>query len=292
MNRTRTLALALAVVLLMALLAACGGGDESQDTTQPSGQAVTETAPAPQTTTASDSEDQEASSADEPTAKPAEEEASDDAESNDDAASSAESDDDASNEAVNEDDDEEKELSTSSEHLVVGTASVDDDQDDVVNLLMQEPDDPMPGIDLRSVRIDADGNQIVVTIETAGDIESELSDDDDVSYDVHLWQDDEPRYAMSFHHNGTDDWEATVTDFSAGLLGDEDTVDTEIDVDGNTLRAAFPLSMMPELESSFEWYSSVMLSEDGMTLNGWFDGAPENVIQLLADPDEFVEFPG
>jgi hypothetical protein len=25
--------------------------------------------------------------------------------------------------------------------------------------------------------------------------------------------------------------------------------------------------------------------------NSWFDGAPENVIALLADPDEFVEFP-
>jgi hypothetical protein len=275
MNRSRTIVLGLVIILLVGLLAACGGEDKQQDPTAVDNQEVETVANAPDATAASD---QEAGSADEPTAEPADDEAT--------VASEPE----ATNDSKVDDD--EKELSKSSENLVVGSASVEDDEDDVINLLMQEPDDPMPGIDLRRVQIDADGNQIVVTIETEGDIAAQLSDDDDVSFDVHLWQDDKPRYAMSFHHNGSDDWEATVTDFSEGLLGDEDTVDTAVNLDGNRLSAAFPLSMMPELESSFEWYSSVMLAEDGMTLNGWFDGAPENVIQLLADPDEFVEFPG
>ena len=150
----------------------------------------------------------------------------------------------------------------------------------------------MPGIDLTNVTLEGDGSQIVVTIQTAGDIEAELSDDVDVSFDVHLWQDGMPAYALSFHHDGSDDWETTVTDFSVGL-GDEETVETEISISGNTLSAAFPGSMLPDLEASFEWYSSVMLSEGGMMIgpNSWFDGAPENVIMLLADPDEFVEFP-
>jgi hypothetical protein len=150
----------------------------------------------------------------------------------------------------------------------------------------------MPGIDLTMVRIEADGEQIVVTIETAGDIADQFADDVDISFDVHLWQDNRPAYALSFHHNGTDDWEASVTDFSV-MLGDEETIDTEIEMSGNTLTAAFPTSMLEDLEPEFEWYSSVILSEGGMMIgpNSWFDGAPENVIALLADPDEFVEFP-
>jgi hypothetical protein len=175
---------------------------------------------------------------------------------------------------------------------LVGSAQVEDDTEDVSNILMQEPDDPMPGIDLTMVRIEADGEQIVVTIETAGDIADQFSDDVDISFDVHLWQDNRPAYALSFHHNGTDDWEASVTDFST-LLGDEETIDTDIEQSGNTLTAAFPTSMLEDLEPEFEWYSSVILSEGGMMVgpNSWFDGAPENVIALLADPDEFVEFP-
>jgi hypothetical protein len=176
---------------------------------------------------------------------------------------------------------------------LTGKASVDDVSADIVNLLNNPPDDPMPGIDLRKVQIEGDGQQIVATITTEGDIAAELSDDVDVSFDVHLWQDDRPAYAMSFHHNGSGDWEAIVTDFGASLMGTETTIDTPVTVDGNTLSAAFPADQFPDLDPTFQWYSSVMLSPSGMILGlgSWFDGAPDNVFALLANPDKFVEFP-
>ncbi|HYI16854.1 MAG TPA: hypothetical protein VEX37_15760 [Thermomicrobiales bacterium] len=273
MKQSRILVLSLAAVLLLALLAACGGDSDEPTTTNTTGQsqaaATSSDEPDEQSTSSTGSE-----SSSEPT--PTEEAASADAE--------------ATEEEVN-DDDQTPTDSTGGNRLV-GSASVDDDTDDVANILMQDPDEPMPGIDLTNVTIEGDGSEMVVTIQTAGDIEAELSDDIDVSFDVHLWQDDRPAYAMSFHHNGSDDWEATVTDFSIGL-GEEETIDTEISIAGNTLSAAFPVSMLPDLEDSFEWYSSVILSEGGMMIgpNSWFDGAPENVISLLANPEEFVEFP-
>jgi hypothetical protein len=265
--------LGIALVVLLALLVACGGNDEPDATASSGDQpaaATATSADAPATAT----KPEQAEADDDPTATVA-----------DTAPTATEQSEDAGDDATA--------TAEPSGDRLVGSASVDDDKDDVVNLLMQEPDDPMPGIDLVNVRIEGDGTQIVATIETAGDIEAQLSDDVDVSFDVHLWQDDKPAYALSFHHNGSDNWEATITDFSAGLLGDEDDVDTDIHVSGNTLSAAFPVDMLADLEDSFQWYSSVMLSEGGMAIgpNSWFDGAPENVIQLLAEPDEFVEFP-
>lgn len=284
MNRLRMLMLGVAVVMLLALLAACGGDDDQATTPDSADQAITATVAAPEEpeeteTSSSASSDQPTSPADDPTATTAQDEAT----------IATEADATVTPEDAADDPTATAELSGD---RLVGTASVEDDADDVVNLLMQEPDEPMPGIDLTSVKLEGDGNQIVVTIQTAGDIAAELSDDVDVSFDVHLWQDDMPAYALSFHHNGSDDWEATVTDFSVGM-GDEETVDTEISISGNTLSAAFPGSLLPDIESSFEWYSSVMLSEGGMMIgpNSWFDGAPENVIALLADPDKFVSFP-
>lgn len=281
MNRSRMLMLGVAAMLLLALLAACGGGDDDADTpdTGAGAQSATVTTPEETETSSSASSEQTPSPADEPAATATQEEATAVVESEETA-------------TPEQTDDEPTATAEASEDRLTGTASVEDDEDDVVNLLMQEPDDPMPGIDLTNVHLEGDGSQIVVTIQTAGDIEAELSDDVDVSFDVHLWQDGTPAYALSFHHDGSDDWEATVTDFSVGL-GDEETVDTEISISGNTLSAAFPGSMLPDLEASFEWYSSVMLSEGGMMIgpDSWFDGAPENVIMLLADPDEFVEFP-
>ena len=84
-----------------------------------------------------------------------------------------------------------------------------------------------------------------------------------------------------------------MTDFGASLTGKETTIDTPITVSGNTLSAAFPADMLPDLHASFQWYSSVMLSPSGMMLGlgSWFDGAPDNVFALLANPDKFVEFP-
>jgi hypothetical protein len=286
MNRSRILVLSITAALLLVLLAACGSDSDGNDSTTTPAAGQTDVAAA--STAAPDEQSTgttESASANDPTptdeaaatvAEATETEASDDP-----TATGAESAEDPTATAA---DDGER---------LVGSASVDDDTDDVANILMQEPDEPMPGIDLTNVRIEGDGSQIVVTIQTAGDIEAELSDDVDVSFDVHLWQDDRPAYAMSFHHEGSDDWEATVTDFSVGLGGDEETVETEIGISGNTLTAAFPGSMMPDLEPTFEWYSSVMLSERGMVIGpgSWFDGAPENVIALLANPDEFVEFP-
>lgn len=281
MNRSRMLMLGVATILLLALLAACGGDGDQADTTETVDQAPTTTVTAPEETETSSSgaSEQATSPADDPTATATQEAATAAIEPEETATSESPSNDPTATTGESED-------------RLVGTASVEDDQDDVVNLLMQEPDDPMPGIDLTNVLLEGDGSQIVVTIQTAGDIAAELSDDVDVSFDVHLWQDDMPAYALSFHHDGSDDWEATVTDFSVGL-GDEETIDTEISISGNTLSAAFPGSSLPDLEASFEWYSSVMLSEGGMMIgpDSWFDGAPENVIMLLADPDEFVEFP-
>jgi hypothetical protein len=285
------LTLGAVAILLLALLAACGGGDDQADTTETADQAATATVSTPEETEtpSSGASEQETSPADDPTATATQEQEAATATIESEATATSESEATATSES-NADDP--TATSAVSGDRLVGTASVDDDEDDVVNLLMQDPDEPMPGIDLTNVKLDGDGSQIVVTIQTAGDIAAELSDDVDVSFDVHLWQDDKPAYALSFHHNGSDDWEASVTDFSVGL-GDEETIDTEISISGNTLSAAFPGSMLPDLEASFEWYSSVMLSEGGMMIgpDSWFDGAPENVIMLLADPDEFVEFP-
>lgn len=276
--------LALVTTLLLALLAACGSDDDSSSAQDNPDQSSSTSAVAPAAPDASTPESSEASTEDEEdptptapqveaTATPAQREAA-----------TVVDDDDADETATKEAQDDEDRL--------VGRASVDDDEDDVVNLLMQEPDDPMPGIDLANVVLEGDGNEIVVTIQTFGDIQAELTDDVDVSFDVHLWQDGKPAYAMSFHYDDSDEWEATVTDFTVAF-GDEETVDTDITIVGNTISAAFPGSLFPEIEPSFEWYASVMLSEGEMAigLDSWFDGAPENVLVLLADPDEFVEFP-
>jgi hypothetical protein len=279
MNRPRIFLVGAAMVILLALLVACGGDDD--DATTPA--SANQSTPAAETATeAPDAEattEESSGSADEATEEPADDEAT--AEPEETAAT-----DDSTDEPTATAEDE------GDGARLVGSAQVEDDTDDVSNILMQEPDDPMPGIDLTMVRIEADGEQIVVTIETAGDIADQFADDVDISFDVHLWQDNRPAYALSFHHNGTDDWEASVTDFSV-MLGDEETIDTEIEMSGNTLTAAFPTSMLEDLEPEFEWYSSVILSEGGMMIgpNSWFDGAPENVIALLSDPDEFVEFP-
>jgi hypothetical protein len=281
MNRPRIFLVGAVTVILLALLVACGGDDDDATTpasasqSTPAVEAATE-APDEEATT-----EESSGSADEATEEPTEEEATAEPE---ETAATDDSNDDPTPTAEDEDDNDDV--------RIVGSAQVEDDTDDVSNILMQEPDDPMPGIDLTMVRIEADGEQIVVTIETASDIADQFSEDVDISFDVHLWQDNRPAYALSFHHNGTDDWEASVTDFST-LLGDEETIDTEIEMSGNTLTAAFPTSMLEDLEAEFEWYSSVILSEGGMMIgpNSWFDGAPENVIALLADPEEFVEFP-
>jgi hypothetical protein len=267
------LTLASIAILLLALLAACGGDDDATNTPGSTGAEAT-----------SDTSVTEEAASDEPTST-AEEETATEPEATSTTAKDEEEEPTATvadSTAVPDD---------SGERLV-GSAVVEDDREDVVNLLMQDPDEPMPGIDLVKVQLEGDGKEMVVTIETAGDIADELSEDVEVSFDVHLWQDGKPAYALSFHHDGTDDWEASVTDFSVGL-GDEETIDTEISASGNTLSAAFPGSMLPDLEATFEWYSSVVSSEGGMMIgpNAWFDGAPENVIMLLADPDEFVEFP-
>jgi hypothetical protein len=176
---------------------------------------------------------------------------------------------------------------------LTGKASVDDVSGDIVNILGNAPDNPMPGMDLRKVQIEGDGTQVVVTITTEGDIAAELSADVDIAFDVHLWQDDRPAYAMSFHHKGSGDWEAVVTDFGASLMGTETTIDTPISVNGNTISEAFPADMMPDLRATFQWYSSDMHSPAGMMigLQSYLDGAPDNVIALLANPDKFVEFP-
>jgi hypothetical protein len=268
MNRSRLLLVGLATILLLAFLAACGGDDDDSDAAgQPS--ATSATSSAAQATSADEEPTEEPE--DEPTATETEDEP-----------------------AATEDGEEPTRTSESdsSDDRLVGSASVEDEREDVSNLLMSEPDEPMPGIDLTRVQLEGDGTSLVATIETAGDIADELSEDVEVSFDVHLWQDDKPAYALSFHHDGSGDWEATVTDFS-GLGSDEETIETEIRFSGNTLSAAFPVDMLPELESEFEWYASVMLSEGGMPISpdAWFDGAPENVIALLADPEQFVEFP-
>ncbi len=284
MIRSRILVVSIAAAVLLLLLAACGSDSDGNDSTTTTTAGQTDVAA---TTTAGTDEQATSNteSADDPTP-------TDEATAAVDVATETEASDEptATAEESNEDP---TATAADDEARPAGTASVDDDTDDVANILMQEPDEPMPGIDLTTIQIEGDGSEFVVTIQTAGDIEAELSDDVDVSFDVHLWQDDRPAYAMSFHHEGSDDWEATVTDFTVGLGGDEETVDTEIGISGNTLTAAFPVSMMPDLESTFEWYSSVILSDRGMMIGpgSWFDGAPENVIALLADPDEFVEFP-
>lgn len=285
MNRSRMLILGLSAILLVALLAACSGDDE------PNTPAATNQSTTATTTETEASETSSSGQATEPENEPTATEAEDaPTEASETEATATEDDGESATAAVADDDP--TATSAESEVQLVGTASVEDDSDDVVSILMQEPDDPMPGIDLTSAKLEADGSQIVVTIQTAGDIATELSDDVDVSFDVHIWQDDQPAYALSLQHNGSDDWEATVTDFSAGLGGDEETVDTEISVSGNVLTAAFPVALLPEIESPFDWYTSVMLSEGGMIGgSSWFDGAPENVIALLADPEKFVEFP-
>jgi hypothetical protein len=262
----------LAAGLLLVVLAACGFNDDEDPTaaataTVPSGQVVATETPA--------SADPSATPApDEPTATPAPEQPTSTR---------------AANEPTATPDDDEPTAEPLARRLE-GSASVDDDTDDISDLLGMEPDDPMPGIDLTRVQLAGDGENLTVTIETAGDIQAELVDDLQVSFDVHLWQDDMPVYAMSFHWDG-EAWEATITDFS-GIMMDEQTVDVQINLNGNVLSATFPGAEMPDLEESFEWYSSVMLGESDMPgLDSWFDGAPDNIFALLADPEEFVEFP-
>ena len=286
MNRFRPLLLSLVLILSLAVLAACGTGDDDSDAGDQATESSQSGSSGSQSTSSSEQateeEDDDATEAadDEPT------EASDD----EDATEASDDEDEPTKGSDDEDEPTEESDSGSADSEVVGSASVEDERDDVANILMQDPDEPMPGIDLTNVQIDADGSEIVVTIQTAGDIAAELSDDVEVSFDVHLWQEDRPAYAMSFHLNG-DDWEATITDFTSG--SDETTIDTPIDLSGSTLTAAFPIDMMAELEPEFQWYSSVMLSEGGFALgpDSWFDGAPENIISLLTDPEQFVEFP-
>jgi len=278
MKRPRFLLVGAIAVILLGLLAACGGEDDDSTTPAAGDQ------PSAAVATATSAPDPEPTKEDVATEPPADPTATEDE-------SSSEPEPTATEDAAEVEDEPTATVATDDDRIV-GSASVDDDTEDVSNILMQEPDEPMPGIDLAHVSLEADGEQIVVTIETVGNIADELSEDVEVSFDVHLWQDGRPAYALSFHHDGSDDWEASITDFSVGL-GDEETINTTIEQTGNTLTAAFPISMLEELESSFEWYSSVILSEGGMMIGpgAWFDGAPDNVIALLADPDEFVEFP-
>jgi hypothetical protein len=278
MKRTRLLLFGLATAAMLVIFVACGGGDDDSANTTA---AATTAVEATSTPTA---EDESTEEADEATATEEDGNTSVATADNDEPTPTEEDE-----PTATVDDEEPTETTESSGDRLVGVAETEDDRDDVSNILMNEPDDPLPGIDLTRVRLEGDGNQITVTIETAGDFASGMADDQEVSFDVHIWQDDMPRYAMSFKREANEDWEASVTDFDNGM--DEETVDTEVVVEGNTLTASFSADLFPELEAEFEWYSSVMLSEGGNPLDAWFDGAPENIIALLGDPEEFVEFP-
>lgn len=279
MGRSRLLLVGMAAGLLLVLLAACGFDDNEDPTaTAASGQAVVTETPAPQDPSATPAPNEPTATqapAGDPTATQAPEQPT---------ATQA-----AGEPTATPDDDEPTATSEQPARRLIGTAVVDDDTDDISDLLGMEPDDPLPGIDLTRVQLEGNGDNLTVTIETVGDIQAELVDDLQVSFDVHLWQDDMPVYAMSFHYDG-EAWEASITDFTEFM--EEETVDVQINLSGNTLSATFPGDMMPELEESFEWYSSVMLGESDMPgLDSWFDGAPDNIFALLADPEEFVEFP-
>jgi hypothetical protein len=284
MIRPRTLLVGLAIAALLAFFVACGGGGDDDDaggTAQPAATATTASGSADTPEATEEEDDAEATATEEdeePTATEEEDEPTPTAA--EDEPTPTEESDDAT--ATPEDDGE----------RLVGSAETSDDEDDVIQgILMQEPDDPLPGIDLIRVALDGDGQQVTVTIETAGDIAAEMTEDQEVSFDVHLWQDDQPRYAMSFKRKGDEtEWEASVTDFDRGM--DEETVDTPVNVDGNTLTATFSADLFPELDPEFEWYSSVMLSDQrGLPIDAYFDGAPENIIALIGNPEEFVEFP-
>jgi len=281
MRRLRMLPMVAASVLLLALLAACAGINDDDDETPvapatPTGASSEATTPdssgqsSDATPTESGSEPTEA--ADDPTATPQPDEPTTAA---DDPTATP---------------DDEPATSEPSAEVLVGSAVVEDDTDDITDLLGNEPDDPLPGIDIVRVELVGDGSAMTVTIETAGDIQAAIAEDEEVSFDVHIWQDDSPAYAMSFHGDFEGEWEATVTDFSEMM--EETTVDTAVSLNGNTLSATFPGDLMPEIESSFEWYSSVMLSTGELFgLAGWFDGAPDNIFALIEDPEKFEVFP-
>lgn len=285
MHRSRLLLLGVAASLLLVLLAACGFDDED-DPTATGAANVTSEAAASTETNEPESDDPSATPEDEePTAAPEDDEEPTATQAADEPTATQA----ASEPTATPEDDEPTATSEQLARRLIGVAVVEDDTEDISDLLGNEPDDALPGIDLTRVQLEGDGENLTVTIETAGDIAAELTDDLQVSFDVHLWQDDMPVYAMSFHYDG-EAWEASITDFSEFM--DEETVDVEINLAGNTLSATFPGEMMPELEESFQWYSSVMLGESDMPgLDSWFDGAPENIFALLADPEEFVEFP-
>ena len=184
MKRSRILSWAFVASLLLALLVACGGGSDSSTTvsataTPASGAAAaTSAATHAATATAQPSAAAEAATATAPEAAAAT--------PTEAAVTSATT---AATAATS---------SSGGNAKLVGKASVDDISGDIVNLLGNPPDDAMPGIDLRNVKIEADGKQVLATITTEGDIAAQLSADVDVSFDVHLWQDSRPAYAMSF----------------------------------------------------------------------------------------------
>jgi hypothetical protein len=278
MQRLRMLLLGMTAALLLALLAACAGINDDDDATEvvPTTPTIVVGEPTASTDAgqSSDPTATETETAAEPSATPAPEEPTATAAVDDPTATP----DDAPATQAPEDE------------VLLGMAVVEDETDDITDLLGNEPDDPLPGIDIVRVELVGDGSSLTVTIETAGDIQSAIGDDEEVSFDVHIWQDDMPAYAMSFHGDSEGEWEATVTDFSEMM--DETTVDTEISLNGNTLSATFPGDMMPDVEPSFEWYSSVMLGTGELFgLAGWFDGAPDNVFALIADPEKFEVFP-